>query len=152
MRLDQPLAKFNFKLYWNRLCIDFFHLIPAVRSIRHDDSIRIRTIIISKNSIYIIKNLKRSNWIDFFDINWLFWSFNQLFWLFNWLFWSFDWLFQSFNWLFRSLNWSFNRNRSKIRSKMIEIAIVDSNQIGLKSTIEFGFQIRFDDDDSIRNP
>ena len=39
------------------------------------------------------------NYIDFFDINGLFWSFNWLFWSYNWLFWSFNWLFWSFNWL-----------------------------------------------------
>ena len=55
MRSNRPQAKFCFKLDLNRLFIDFFDPISAVRFARRDDSIRIRTINRSQNLIYIEK-------------------------------------------------------------------------------------------------
>ena len=53
MRLDQPQAKFSLKLDSNHLLIDFIDPISAAQFTRRDDSIRIRTRIRMKKSIYI---------------------------------------------------------------------------------------------------
>ena len=58
MRLDRPQAKFCLKSDSNRLFIDFFNLISAVRFYRPDNSIQIQTINRSQNLIYIEKELK----------------------------------------------------------------------------------------------
>ena len=113
MRFNWPKAKIHFKSDSNCLLINFFDLIPAVQSTRRDDSIQIRTKIISKIQFISKSNRNRSKLTDFFDINWLF-HINWLFRSLNLLFRSYNWLFQSFNWLFQSLNWYFNQNRSKI--------------------------------------
>ena len=98
----------------NRLLIHFFDPIPVVRSTRHDDSIRIRTIYIKTSLIYIkiwstvIKNYQKTN---------VFWRFGCRFWYiltFNWLLQSFNQLFWSFIQTFRSLNRSLNWNGSNL--------------------------------------
>ena len=48
MRLNQPQANICFKSDSNRLLIDFFYPISAVRSTRGDDLIRIQTIYIER--------------------------------------------------------------------------------------------------------
>ena len=119
MGSNWPQAKFCLKSDSNHVLIDFFDPISAARFTRRHDSIWIRTIIISKNLIYIKKNQNRSNAIEFFNTNWLFQSFNWLFWSFYWIFWLFNWLFQSFNQLLRSVNWSFNQKISKLDWKQL---------------------------------
>ena len=58
MQSNGPPAKFRFKSDSNCLLINFFDPISAVRFNRRDDSIRIRTINRSQNSIYIEKESK----------------------------------------------------------------------------------------------
>ena len=53
MRLNRPQAKIHFKSDLNRLLIDFFDPIPAVRFNCHDDSIQFQTQILNPNSNYI---------------------------------------------------------------------------------------------------
>ena len=84
MGSDRPQAKFRFKSDSNCLLIDFFDPISAVWFTRRDNLIQIRTVNRLQNLIYIKKNRNRSNWIKFFNINWLF-DINWLFGLFNWL-------------------------------------------------------------------
>ena len=55
MLSNRPQAKICFKSDLNRLLIDFFDPISAVRSTRRDNLIRIQTIYI-KNSSILIKN------------------------------------------------------------------------------------------------
>ena len=58
MRFNRPQAKICFKSDSNRLLIDIFDPISAVRFNHRDDSIQIGTINRLQNSIYIKKELK----------------------------------------------------------------------------------------------
>ena len=61
MRFNRPQAKIHFKLDSNRVLIDFFDPISAVRFNRRDDTIRIRTQISNPNLNYI------KNWLKFIE-------------------------------------------------------------------------------------
>ena len=114
MWFNRPQAKIHFKSDSNHLLIDFFDPISAVWSTGSDDLIWILTI--------YIKN--KSNSINFFNINQLFWSFNRL--------------FRSFNWLFQTLDWSLNCNISNLYwNRGHRLKFVVRFWIGPKSTNDF---------------
>ena len=68
MPLNQPKAKICFKSDSNRLLINFFDPIPAVRFNRSDNSIQIQTQILNLNWNYIKNwlNLIKNDWISSF--------------------------------------------------------------------------------------
>ena len=123
MQSNQPQAKDRFKLDSNCLLIDFF-------SIWFQPSDLIVSTIRFESGPFISNyNRNRSTfsiWINFFNTNWLFWSFNRL--------------FQLNNWPFQSLNRSFNQNRTNLdpnRNPQLDFLV--RFRIRPKLTIEFGF-------------
>ena len=87
--LNPSRAKFWLISWSNRLLIDFFdpNLKPDCNSSRRGKNVYFCRKYVEMIEIYPKRWIMiEKDKINFFDINWLFWSFNLLFLSFNWLF------------------------------------------------------------------